>query len=298
MKVYKFFESLRKSYLKTLPSNERNVESKKLKRMDKLVTSLLHNSKEMSFISNNRLFAYTLFLAEKKQLKEKIKEKIVKSVYFKMKKLDNTLQFLNYIGKKLDIKFLLIKSLNIIPYLPVYDIDLFIIDSEFPITSIMDLLKEKFEKSNEKEINKLNFLPKEPNIYYKLSFHLDITWDGVKIFKITESSSYMNYIKILPYVYINSPRLEATIRMQECLLEKLYFNLIDYLFISNYLEKYSPLLVKVPKIQNLKKLPIFVDISSLIKYNKLSLNLLFKNILRWFSWRTYFFITKKVPFHE
>lgn len=286
MKIEKFYESIRHT--------ANDIE--KIDNIDNIAMSIFRKKCDKKFILNNRLSCYLVYLCEKRKINECAKgdfEIIKNSVYMRFEKLNNTIEYLNHIGKKTDTRFLLIKSLNVIPYMPVYDVDLVASNNKF--FDVFDRLEKMYYKTDEREENKINYSTENIK-YFKLSFHQDITWDGAKEIDIDHKEMWEECIKISPYVYINSPRIEALIRVQECLLERLHFNLIDYLFATTYLDEKHIHLLK--KRISWEKYPQSIGLIDLLRSRNGDDKLLFKNISRLISWNTYTFLTGKVPFHE
>jgi hypothetical protein len=270
---------------------ERVKEAERLKSIDRTVAKLLKNKSRdkdvVKYIQNNRLAGYYVYLKEREMLEPMSNcEALEKNTYERLQKLLNTINHLSAIGNKIHVKFLLIKTLNVLPYLPVYDVDVFAENSE--IIEGFEEVSDVYIKSKEVEENKYNFLPKDSRNFFKLSFHMDITWNGVKVKHYNASHWWKNCIEVVPHVGINSPPIEALIRLQECLLERLYITLIDYLFLSNYLQE-------MKSIEISEKFPKFIRFRNL-KYSKG--RLLLKNSSRWVIWQIYYLLTGRVPFYE
>ncbi|KUO42815.1 MAG: hypothetical protein APU95_02335 [Hadesarchaea archaeon YNP_N21] len=292
MDLCRLFENLRGKFLSALKTSEDRVkEAKKLKNANEVVARLLKNKSKykdvIKYIQNNRLAGYYVYLKEREILEPMSNcEALEKNTYERLQKLLNTINHLSAVGKEIHMRFLLIKSLNVLPYLPVYDVDVFAENSE--IIEGFKEVSDVYMKSKEREENKYNFLPRDGKNFFKLSFHTEITWDGVKVEHHNTGHWWKNCIEVVPYVNINSPSVEALIRLQECLLERLYITLIDYLFLSNYL-------------QGLKCMEISENFPKFIKFRNLKHSksrLLLKNSSRWIVWRVYYLLTGKVPFHE
>lgn len=290
----KLFENLRGNFLGALKNSEDRVkEAKKLKNTNEVVAKLLQKKSKykdvIKYIQNNRLVGYYVWLKEQGIL-EPLNggETLEKSAYERLQKLLNTIDHLSSVGKELNMRFLLIKSLNVLPYLPVYDVDIFAENPE--IIGGFERVSDIYMKSkDEREENKYHFLPRDCKNFFKLSFHTAITWDGVRIEHLPNAGRmWKNCIEVVPYVDINSPRAEALIRLQECFLERLYITLMDHLFLSNYLQGSACL-------ETSENFPKFMEFRNL-RYSKGKL--LFKNSLRWVVWRTYYLLTGKVPFYE
>lgn len=291
MDLCRLFNNLRNNFLSSLKAEDRVKESEGLKDADEIVARLLRGKSKdrdiVRYIQNNRLMGYYVYLNEQGMLESINKcEGLERNVYERLQKLLNTINYLSVIGKKLNTKFLLIKSLNVLPYLPVYDVDILMEDPEMIV--MFEDISDIYVKSKEEEENKYNFLPRDRKNFFKLSFHTDITWDGVKVEKYSVNHIWKDNIQVAPYVSINSPIVEALVRVQESLLERLYITLMDYLFLSNYLQK-------SPHSEMLENFPKFIEFRNL-RYSKGKL--LLKNLSRWIGWQIYYLGTGKVPFHE
>ena len=292
MQIRKFFDGIRETYLLELPSSLKKTEENKIKKIDGFVLDNLKKNHKFYYILNNKLSGYLLFLKEKGLYSKDIDSRITRNTYERFQRMVNTSKFLSYLGKKTDTKFLLIKSLNILPYFPVNDLDVMVNDIE-KIQNSVEFF-ENYHKSSDKEYGKLNYLPNEPSKFFKLSFHFDLTWDEVKIKNIEIKNPWTNCIKLFPQIYLNSPIVEATIKLQECLLENLHFKLIDHLYVSHYLEeRYSFFLKKYSQ----NRYPYFLKFSDIIKHHR-NRRLLLKNLRRFIVWKLYSEITGKVPFRE
>jgi len=293
MKIQEFFDKLRDTYLSNFNSQEKETQQRKLNEIDSLVVMLLKKNHKRNFILNNKLSCYFVYLNEKGLLKNEVDEKIKNNVYERFNKCLNTITFLNSLAKEANSKILLIKTFNVIPYLPVYDFDI-VVKSNNLIKSISNF-SELYKESLEEEENKKNFLSLNPQKYFKLSFHSDITWDGIKKLDMNEENLWKNSISCSSHTYVNSPIVDAQIKFQECLLERLYFNLIDYLFITKYTpSNYSALETRGV---SLKSFPHYIGFSELTE-SKGNPELYKKNFKRWFIWKIYSFITGNIPFRE
>ena len=299
--VAKFFKDIREKYLNSTSHQKRRIESNKLVKIDEKVCSLVlsitenGNSKLIEkFIRNNRLSGYLIFLLESGKIKDLQYESLVEKAYRRFNKLLNTLTLLEEIGDNLDVRFYIIKSFNVIPYLPVYDIDIHITNRKTIVDNIDAFLKY-YTMSTEREVNKLNFIPKSPELF-KLSFHFDITWDGIKMYSIDFNEHFSEWVLLYPNVVFNTPKLESVIRLQECILERLHINFIDYLFFKNYLVLDSNWYFS--HITDLKRLPYFIKYRHILKTHLYHPSLLLKNTSRYILWKAYYKVTGNVPFHE
>jgi len=291
MKLSILFENLRGSYFSVLKTpNEKVKEIKFLKKAEDIVAELLNKKSRdknvVEYIQNNRLTGYYVYLRERGILNPiSGGENLERDAYERLKKLLNTVNHLSVVAREIEVDFLVIKSLNMLPYLPVSDVDVFVEDPK--TIDYFERASNVYVKSNETEENKYNFLPRDSENFFKLSFHTAVTWDNVRVDDYTISDMWEKCVQILPYVSINSPIVEAHIRIQECLLERLYLTLMDHLFLSNYLQDWRCLEVS--------SLPKFIELKDL-KNSKG--RLLLKNMSRWILWRIYYLTTGLVPFHE
>jgi len=294
-----FFENLRGNFLSALKAPEERVkEAERLKSIDGTVAKLLKSKTKdkdvIKYIQNNRLAGYYVYLKERGILEPiSNREELEKSVYKRLQKLLNTMNYLSAVGKELNTRFLLIKTLNVLPYLPVYDVDIF--TETFAVIEKFEKTSDLYTRSDEKEKNKYNFIPSNDSKFFKLSFHTALTWDGVSIRFFNTNCIWKDRIEVIPHVDINSPTMEALIRLQECLLERLYFNWLDYIFISNYMN-FS--FICLPSKNKIERFPQFIKYKCLAKFQKSSPKLLVKNSLRYFAWQIYYKTTGKIPFHE
>lgn len=299
MKVNLFYDELR-------VKNVDNLTIKKLINIDDEILAVFKNLQKKSYkravtyIYNNKLSLYYLYHYEKWNLDNLIIYKdVLKKAIYKWHKMLDTIEYLNKLWKKIDEKFYFIKTLNLIPYLPVYDIDLFHENSWF--INKFEQAQDQYEFSKEeKEVNKFNFLSKN-NILMKLSFHTDITWDWVKNFSINEYCKDSYFLS--DHISLNTLSFEAIIKLQEWYLEKLYFNIIEFIFIKYFLEeKYREsvhFLFNLELKNDWKKFPYFVRMKDISKSKDDNFtHLLFKNFKRYLIWRWYYILTSKVPFHE
>jgi len=293
MKIQEFFDELRDKHLANFNPTEKEEEKQKLYEIDLLVAKHLQTNHKQIFILNNKLSCYFVYLNEKNLLKTKVDERIEKNVYDRFKKTLNTLNLLNSISREFESKILLIKTFNVIPSLPVYDFDL-VVKSKNIIKSLSNF-SDYYKESLEDEENKKNFISLNPKKHFKLSFHLDITWDGIKKFDLSEESLWNKSIPFSSNIYVNSPTVDAKIKIQECLLERLYFNLIDYLFITKYASSNYPFLQT--RNVSINSFPRYVNFSELSE-SKENSQLYKKNLKRWIIWKTYSFFTGKIPFRE
>lgn len=280
MKISTFYDNIRPAYC--------NIYEE-----DNMLISILANRCDRKFILNNRLSCYVTYLWEKGLIEINHDfQSMIYSVYNRFKKLNNTIEYLERIGNETNTKFLLIKTVNVVPYMPVYDVDLVADNDQF--FKSFEILDRIYKPSDYKEENKISYINRDSD-YFKLAFHQDITWDGIKKMNIDSKELWKDNIKLSSCVYVNSPKIEALIRIQECLLERLHINLIDYIFINCYMDKkYDYLLQK--KIP-LTSFPQFIDISDIWKLEN-GIKLSLKNALRLITWKTYSSVTRKVPFHE
>lgn len=289
MEIKPFFDQLRESYLKNLGHSEEQNEKKKIEQIDNFVLNLLKEKKDPMYFLNNKLSCYAVYFKEGGKLDSFQNKRIENSVYSRFKKITNTLKLLNSFASNNNCKFLLIKSLNIIPYLPVNDIDIMTDDN-----NVLTFFHNKeYRKAQEFEENKINFLPLDSKKYFKISFHKDITWDNEKIIDLPKETTWKNCIQLLPHIYVNSAKIEAAIKLQESLLENLHFKLIDHVYVYYYLEKeFSHLFTTY----NSNTFPYFIKFSNLIKYNKKKQ--FWKNLKRFFIWKMYYSLTGKIPLRE
>jgi len=290
--IKELFQGLRNEYLNQFSKETIDNERRKIEEIDNFVLENLKKYHDFYYILNNKLSAYVLFLNEQKKCNFKIDKRIKQKAYERLNKINNTIKILEDIGKETDTKFLLIKSLNILPYFPVNDIDVMI--NNLTVLNEFDDLSDQFTKSNEEEVGKENFLPLDHTKFFKLSFHLDLTWDGVKIEKMAVKDPWKKSIKISPHVYLNSPKVEATIKFNECVLENLHFKLVDYLYVNYYS-------INIPNKWTSKKynfkFPFYIKLLEIFKYTK-NRKLFLKNLRRFYIWKFYSKITKKIPLRE
>jgi len=290
MEVKKFFDRLRKIYLSNLKSDENKKEEEKIERIDNFVSDILRKNKNFLYVLNNKLSCYLVYFTESGILNNSIDKRIETNAYSRFEKITNTIEILNSFGKNHNCKILLIKSMNIIPYLPVNDIDI-MVDNPSVVKSFEEYAE--YQKANEFEKNKFNFLPKNPKKYFKISFHEDLTWDNEKIIDFKKEEIWNGCYQISSHIYVNSPEVEATIKLEECLLENLHLKLIDHLYIKNYLSKnYIHLITNSQD----NTFPHFIKFSDLIKYNRNKLFL--KNLRRFFIFKAYWRLTGKIPLRE
>lgn len=290
MEIKPFFDQLRENYLKNIEYSEERNEKKKIEQIDNFVLNLLKEKKDPMYFLNNKLSCYVVYFKEAGKLDNFQNKRIENSVYHRFGKIINTLEILNSFAKNHKCKLLLLKTINIIPYLPVNDIDVMADNSN--VAKLFNT--DGYRQADEFEENKLNFLPLKPNEFFKISFHEDLTWDNEKIVNLQKSEIWKDCFKLLSHIYINSAKVEALIKIQECMLENLHFKLIDQLYIKNYLgKKYSYLFSESSN----NSFPYFIKFTDLIKYNK-NYRLLLKNSKRFFVWKVYSKLTGKIPLRE
>jgi hypothetical protein len=297
-----FFLKAREKYLTSLPRSIAKRELEKLARIDNEVKAIIktfNNQRQLiRFVKNNKLSTYVIFLQEIGELNISLPSYIIDNAYHRFYKLLNTLGLLNKIGIKVGKQFMLIKSLNVIPYLPVYDIDIY--DPGKTVLNNLGAFLEHFVVSSEREANKLNLIPKDQK-YFKLSFHFDITWDGVKVHSLEPKNYHLEQIELYSNISFNTPKLESIIRLQECVLERLHINFIDYLFFKNYLDSNFDIIdirQCISDMLNPQKFPYFVRYKCILKSHLPYPKLLLKNSLRHVLWRVYYKVTGNAPFHE